>query len=89
VSQNNGNWQWSCGVGVDRTGYLRMFNPFSQSEKHDSQCEYIRQWVPELDAVPNEDIHKWDSAYKKHPGVYIKPIVDYPIRRKIAVKAFT
>ena len=25
VAQNNGNWQWSSGVGVDRTSFLRIY----------------------------------------------------------------
>ena len=88
VSQNNGNWQWSCGVGVDRTGYLRMYNPFSQSKSHDPNCEYIRKYVPELKDTSNEDIHDWETAHKKYKGVYIQPIVDYKERRKIAIESF-
>lgn len=88
ISQNNGNWQWSCGVGVDRTGYLRMFNPFNQSKTHDPDCAYIRKYIPELIGVSNEDIHSWETASLKLQGVYIQPIVVYKERRKIAIGAF-
>ena len=86
VSQNNGNWQWSTGVGVDRTGYLRMYNPFSQSKKHDPECKYIKKYIPELRDVPSNDIHKWDTKFSLHDNVYIEPIVNFSERRKIAMK---
>ena len=88
VSQNNGNWQWSSGVGVDKTGYLRMYNPFSQSKSHDPNCEYIKKYIPELSEISAADIHKWDTACKIHKGVYTEPIVSYSDRRDIAIRAY-
>ena len=88
VSQNNGNWQWSTGVGVDKTGYLRMYNPYSQSKSHDEECLYIKKFVPELKDVSISDIHNWEKSHIEHKGIYIPPIVDYSARRKIAIKAY-
>lgn len=79
VSSNNGNWQWSTGVGTDRTGYLRIYNPFSQSEKLDKDCEYIKKWVPELKDVDKRDIHKWERVCEEVRAEGVKypcPIVD-------------
>jgi deoxyribodipyrimidine photo-lyase len=85
VAQNNGNWQWSSGVGVDRTSFLRIFNPFSQSKKHDVNCIYIKKYVDELQNIDNNIIHKWQTENEKH-NLYIKPIVNYSNRRKLALE---
>ncbi|MBW3019977.1 DNA photolyase family protein, partial [Candidatus Woesearchaeota archaeon] len=45
---NNGNWQWAASTGCDAQPYFRIFNPWSQQEKFDRDCEYIKKWVPEL-----------------------------------------
>lgn len=88
VAQNNGNWQWSTGVGVDRTGYTRIFNPFTQSKNHDDNCEYIKKYIPELEDVPNSAIHKWETEHKKYDS-YVSPIVEYKERRQKAIQMFT
>jgi len=49
-AQNNGGWQWSASTGADPRP-LRIFNPYTQSQKYDSQAEYIKKWVPELRGV--------------------------------------
>jgi deoxyribodipyrimidine photo-lyase len=38
---NNGGWQWSTGSGTDAQPYFRIFNPWSQQEKFDQDCEYF------------------------------------------------
>lgn len=50
LSSNNGNWQWVAGTGCDAAPYFRIFNPIEQLKKFDSQLEYVRQWVNELDS---------------------------------------
>lgn len=85
-ASNNGNWQWVASTGADSQPYFRIFNPWSQSEKYDSDAEYIKKWVPELESVPAKDIHKWDKTWEKYPDVkYPKPIVDYDMQRKKAL----
>lgn len=49
---NNGGWQWSASVGADPRP-LRIFNPYTQAQKYDPDAEYIKQWVPELKALPH------------------------------------
>lgn len=50
LASNVGNWQWVAGCGVDAAPYFRIFNPELQTKKFDSQLDYIRQWVPELES---------------------------------------
>lgn len=85
-AQNNGNWQWSAGVGVDRTSFLRIFNPYNQSLEHDPDCVYIKKYVHELKDVPIEHIHKWDKYHKEYS--YINPIVDYSAERKVGASMY-
>jgi len=62
---NNGSWQWAASTGADAQPYFRIFNPWSQQEKFDKECEYIREFVPELSALSNKEIHKYVcSSYR-------------------------
>lgn len=89
ISSNNGNWQWNAGVGVDRSPYLRVFNPWLQSSKHDKNCDYIKQWIPELQNVENKHIHKWYEYCKEYPTVnYMCPIVEYTKMKEKALKIY-
>ena len=54
---NNGNWQWASSTGTDSMPGYRIFNPVLQSRKFDPAGTYIRQYVPELAAVPTDRIH--------------------------------
>lgn len=64
---NNGNWQWAASTGCDGQPYFRIFNPWRQQERFDPNCEYIKQWVPELNDLTSKQIHNY---YKK--DVYVK-----------------
>jgi deoxyribodipyrimidine photo-lyase len=89
VASNNGGWQFSSGSGADSQPYFRYFNPYTQSKDHDSKCEYIKKWIPELKDVPNEDIHNWNETWEKHKDCgYPKPIVDYKEQRDISIKMY-
>ena len=48
LSANNGGWQWAAGSGCDAAPYFRIFNPYEQTKKFDSELKYIRKWVPEF-----------------------------------------
>ncbi|MCU1529729.1 MAG: deoxyribodipyrimidine photolyase [Frondihabitans sp.] len=50
-ANNPGNWQWVAGSGADAAPYFRVFNPELQADKFDTQREYIRRWVPEIDTA--------------------------------------
>jgi deoxyribodipyrimidine photo-lyase len=90
---NNGGWQWSTGSGTDAQPYFRIFNPWSQQEKFDPDCEYIKKWLPELKDIPNKDLHKWfkPEIHQKwlDKGIkYFKPILDHDIERKETLKLY-
>ena len=48
LALNVGNWQWVAGTGCDSAPYFRVFNPTAQTERFDSNLEYIKKWVPEF-----------------------------------------
>ena len=77
VSSNNLNWQFSAQVGTDRNPFVRIYNPFLQSQKYDPDAIYIKRWVPELSDVPVKDIHKWDTKWEEYTEDtdYPKPII--------------
>lgn len=75
-SSNVGNWQWAAGSGADAAPYFRIFNPYTQREKHDPNWEYVSKWVPEHDTheYPNEIVDYKEgreralNTYKKAVG---------------------
>jgi deoxyribodipyrimidine photo-lyase len=89
VASNNGNWQWTSGSGADSQPYFRIFNPWRQGEEYDPDCEYIKQWIPELKDVPAKDIHNWETENINYKEVkYPKPIVNYEYQRDNALKMY-
>lgn len=78
---NTAGWGWASSTGVDATLYFRApFNPFIQSKKFDTNAEYIKKYVPELQSVSANHIHKWfDPAVRAlYPNTtYPAPIVDH------------
>ena len=82
-ASNNGGWQWSAGTGTDYQNYFRMFNPWTQTKRFDPECVYIKKWIKELTNIPIDHILRWDSFYKEHSEVYIKPIVTHEIQREL------
>ena len=87
-ASNNGNWQWVASTGADSQPYFRIFNPWSQSKTHDSDCEYIKKWIPELEGIPNKSIHQWDKDCEKYITKYSSPIVDYIKQRDKALEMY-
>ncbi|MEV7005909.1 deoxyribodipyrimidine photo-lyase [Streptosporangium sp. NPDC051022] len=57
VPNNYGNWQWVAGTGND-TRPNRIVNPVRQARRFDPEGEYIRRYLPELDAVPIKMIYE-------------------------------
>jgi deoxyribodipyrimidine photo-lyase len=77
VASNNGNWQEISGTGVDMSPYYMNMNPYIQSKKFDKDASFIKKWVPELEMVSPNDIHRWNERYTEYHrnGVkYPKPI---------------
>lgn len=48
LAANNGGWQWAAGSGCDAAPYFRIFNPYLQTKKFDTDFKYIKKWVPEF-----------------------------------------
>lgn len=76
-AQNNGNWQFCAGSGVDTDQYFRQFNPWLQSEKYDADAKYIKKWVPELARIPAKDLHQWYVKHQNYKVKYPAPMIDY------------
>lgn len=77
LSANNGGWQWSASSGMDPKP-LRIFNPASQSQKFDSEGEYIREWLPELRSLDTEMLVTGQiSGDECDRCGYPEPIVDH------------
>ena len=47
MASNIGGWQWAASSGCDAAPYFRVFNPEAQTQKFDTNYQYIRRWVPE------------------------------------------
>ena len=85
LAANNGNWQWASATGTDSMPGYRIFNPLLQSRKFDPEGAYIRQYVPELAAVPPDKIHAPHLMTQKEQNLagcrigrdYPSPIVDH------------
>lgn len=95
-ASNAASWQWVAGSGADASPYFRIFNPFSQGEKFDSNGDYVRKYVPELSKMPNKYIHRpWEAPANilDYAGVrlgqnYPKPIVDHKFARERALATY-
>jgi len=91
LAANNGGWQWSASTGTDSVPYFRIFNPFSQSKRFDTEGQFIKQMCPELDAVPAKSLHdvaKLTKAIAETGADYPSYVVDYKEGRERALAAF-
>ena len=91
-SVNNGNWQWTASTGVDTKPYSqRVYNPWLQSERYDTDATYIKTWIPELKDIPAKHLHKWDTycdAAEYKDLDYPEPIISYEERRKLSIQKY-
>lgn len=91
-ASNNGGWGFSASVGVDPQPYFRIFNPWLQSEKFDSEGSYIRKWIPELKQITdNKAVHNpYERGFAKEAenNGYPKPMIDHAFARERALSRF-
>ncbi|WP_347337924.1 cryptochrome/deoxyribodipyrimidine photo-lyase family protein [Dokdonia sinensis] len=58
---------------------LRIYNPVKNSEEHDPEGVFIKQWIPELNAVPTAYIHEpWTLPLLEQQFCNTFIGVDYP-----------
>lgn len=87
-SVNNGNWQWSASTGIDAQPYFRIFNPWLQQKKFDSECLYIKEWIPEFKNVSPKIIHNWYKSTSPKIDRYPRPCVDHNKESQLAKMQF-
>lgn len=86
LASNNGGWQWAASTGCDAQPYFRVFNPIRQSERFDPNGDFIRMYIPELENVPNKEIHFPHSYIKKNNlTVYWPAMVEHKEARLNAI----
>ncbi|HYV14469.1 MAG TPA: deoxyribodipyrimidine photo-lyase [Conexibacter sp.] len=97
IAQNNGNWQWIASVGVDPAPvFRRILNPTMQQRRHDPDGDYVRRWVPELRAVPDEHLAEpWRMSAEQQRDAactigddYPAPVVEHRVERRRALARY-
>lgn len=96
LANNSASWQWIAGCGADAAPYFRIFNPVTQGQKFDKAGEYVRRYIPEIKALPDQYIHNpWEAKSEVLEEAkislgedYPKPIVDLKESRERALAAF-
>lgn len=92
-ASNSGGWGFSASVGVDPQPYFRIFNPWLQSEKFDSEGEFIKKWVPELRDIEGMGVHNpyqtgGSAAEIAERNGYPRPIVEHKFARDRCLKRY-
>ncbi len=82
---NSVNWQWIAGTGFDSNHFSRIMAPLTQSAKFDA-AGYIREWVPELAGLTDEEIHDPDE-FGARPSAYPPKIIGHREARARALAA--
>ena len=96
LATNAVSWQWVAGTGTDSQPFFRIFNPVTQGRKFDPDGRYVRQYVPEVAALPDRWLHApWEApaAVLDKAGIrlgetYPRPIVGLDEGRDRALAAF-
>jgi len=73
--------QFQMQAGTMGVNSVRIYNPVKQGYDHDPAGNFIRQWVPELRAVPTELIHEpWKMSRMEQQMYGVQLGRDYPER---------
>lgn len=76
LAANTLGWQWVAGSGADAAPYFRIFNPVTQSRKFDPDGRYLRHWVPEIAALPDQTLH---APWLLGPAELARQQIGYPV----------
>ena len=85
-----------AGCGADAAPYFRIFNPVTQAQKFDPDGHYIREWLPEIAALPDKYLAQpWSAptdVLDEH-GIrlgkdYPEPVVDLKATRERALERY-
>lgn len=92
LANNLGNWKWVAGIESYSNDYFKAMAMKSQIERFDSDCEYVKEWIPELKNVPDKDIIDWEEkheTYLKDKNIdYYPPIVNSKETRKETIERY-
>ncbi|MBC9987497.1 DASH family cryptochrome [Haloferax sp. AS1] len=76
-ASNYGNWAYIAGVGNDSRD--RSFDVRWQATRYDEDAEYVKTWLPQLDALPAEYAHEpWQLSGAEQASYGVELGVDYP-----------
>jgi deoxyribodipyrimidine photo-lyase len=71
--------QWQMHAGTAGYHTLRIYNPTTQSERHDPNGDFVRAWVPELATVPAPLIYEpWKMTPLDQAWMHCRIGIDYP-----------
>ena len=78
VCSNWGNWMYVGGVGNDPREN-RYFNILRQANNYDKKGDFVRLWIPELQAIRGFDIHQpWELSTAQLRALKIQLGHTYP-----------
>lgn len=87
VCSNWGNWNYVAGVGNDPRKD-RYFNVLSQANTYDPKGQYVKLWLPELEALSSIQVHApWEDVRQTAlAGItlgkdYPHPIINLPAQK--------